>query len=144
MLVKRECPRFDVLTIPNSTFQFHLNLTLWLSEWSLGCYKALNFWFYGRNPKVRPFIGKLLSCTLLWCCLIFKSVCNFGNSMNFRLANVSSKRVKYWQQTAVKRLRVRRIEKLPLSVVLTFSEKMQRRGHKKGFLHWARWTARAS
>ena len=29
-----------------------------------------NFWFYGQNPKVWPFTGKLLSSSLLCCCLL--------------------------------------------------------------------------
>ena len=51
-------------------------LTLWLPEWNLGDSKFSNFWFYGQNLKVWPFIGKLLSSTLLWCC--FYPVCNLS------------------------------------------------------------------
>ena len=29
-----------------------------------------NFWAHGWNPKVWPFIWKLLSSTFLWCCLL--------------------------------------------------------------------------
>ena len=29
--------------------------------------KFSNFWFYGQNTKLSPFIGKLLSCSILWC-----------------------------------------------------------------------------
>ena len=28
------------------------------------------FWFFGQNPKLWLFIGKLLNSTLLWCCLL--------------------------------------------------------------------------
>ena len=37
---------------------------------TLGDTKFSNFWFHGQKPKAWPFIGKLLSSTLLWCCLL--------------------------------------------------------------------------
>ena len=37
----------------------------------MGDTKFSNFWFYGQNPKVSPFIGKLLSNALLYCRLFF-------------------------------------------------------------------------
>ena len=37
----------------------------------MGDAKFSNVSFYGQNSKVRPFVGKLLSSTLLWCCLFF-------------------------------------------------------------------------
>ena len=37
---------------------------------TLGDTKFSNFWLHVQNPKVWPFIGKLLSSTSLWCCLL--------------------------------------------------------------------------
>ena len=79
----------------SSTLLWCCLLTLWLPEWNLGWWKAVkqyftvvlfvnpltprvkpcviqfsNFWFHVQNPKVWPFIGKLLSSTILWCCLL--------------------------------------------------------------------------
>ena len=45
--------------------------------------KFSNFWFYGQNPKVRPFIGKLLSRALLQFVFQFYQVCNFGKFIIF-------------------------------------------------------------
>ena len=33
-----------------------------------------DFLFHEQNPKVWPFIGKLLRSSLLWCCLVFDFV----------------------------------------------------------------------
>ena len=38
---------------------------------SLDDTKFSNIWLCGQNPKEGPFIGKLLSSTLLWSCLFF-------------------------------------------------------------------------
>ena len=49
-----------------------------------------NFGFYGQNSKVKPFVGKLLSSTLLFVYL-FYPVCNFGKIINSGFGTVTFK-----------------------------------------------------
>ena len=62
----------------------------------------------------------------------FYPVCNFGKFINCGLGTVRSERVKRWQHTGVKWLRVRRFTNLPVSVALMYSEKNE---EKKKTLH---------
>ena len=59
---------FEILTCD------HSNKSYWAVLSCGAVYYAVqggsNFWVCGRNPKVWPFKWKLLSSTLLWCCLL--------------------------------------------------------------------------
>ena len=90
---------------------------------TLGDRTFANFWLYGQNPKVWPFIGKLESCSAaLYCGAVFfffqfYRVCKFEKCINFGLSTVRSETV---SNTPWRKLMECTITRLGFLLLVTF------------------------